>query len=85
MYKKAAQLLGLQPEEVMMVAAHNSDLVAARAVGFKTAFVYRTKEYGSIVKLLRFDLHICVLCNIIYYKKWSLYVNISNIPCIIIH
>jgi 2-haloacid dehalogenase len=45
-YLKAAQLLGLAPEEVMMVAAHNSDLIAAQDIGFRTAFVYRTTEYG---------------------------------------
>ena len=45
-YLRAAELLGLQPEQVMMVAAHNHDLLAARAVGFGTAFVYRTAEYG---------------------------------------
>ena len=32
----------------MMVAAHNSDLIAAKGVGFSTAFVYRTTEYGLI-------------------------------------
>ena len=45
-YLMAAKLLGLQADQVMMVAAHNQDLVAAQAVGFNTAFVYRTKEYG---------------------------------------
>ena len=30
----------------MMVAAHNDDLQAARSVGFRAAFVYRTEEYG---------------------------------------
>ena len=45
-YLKAASLLGLPPEEIMMVAAHNSDLLAAQTVGFKTAFVYRRTEYG---------------------------------------
>ena len=45
-YLTAAALLGLQPDQVMMVAAHNEDLRAARAVGFRTAFVYRTEEYG---------------------------------------
>ena len=45
-YLTAADLLGLAPKQVMMVAAHNSDLVAARAQGFATAFVYRTQEYG---------------------------------------
>ena len=45
-YLTAAALLGLQPEQVMMVAAHNEDLHGARSVGFRTAFVYRTEEYG---------------------------------------
>ena len=39
-------LLGLKPEEVMMVAAHISDLNAARSVGLQTGFIYRPKEYG---------------------------------------
>jgi len=38
-YLGAARLLGLPPEEVMMVAAHNHDLKAARKLGLKTAFV----------------------------------------------
>ena len=29
-----------------MVAAHNSDLVAAAGLGFRTAFVARPTEYG---------------------------------------
>ncbi len=45
-YLTAATHLGLAPEEIMMVAAHNNDLLAARAVGFKNAFVYRVTEYG---------------------------------------
>ncbi len=45
-YLRAADLLGLGPEQVMMVAAHNSDLLAAQSVGFRSAFVYRTEEYG---------------------------------------
>ena len=39
-------LLGLRPHQVMMVAAHNGDLLAATSVGFKTAFVPRPDEYG---------------------------------------
>jgi len=31
---------------VMMVAAHNSDLAAARACGLRTAFVPRPTEHG---------------------------------------
>ena len=45
-YLMAARLLGLRPQEVMMVAAHNVDLLAAAAVGFRTAFVPRPTEYG---------------------------------------
>jgi 2-haloacid dehalogenase len=46
-YQTAAALLGLQPAQVMMVAAHKNDLQAARAVGLKTAFVPRPGEFGA--------------------------------------
>jgi 2-haloacid dehalogenase len=45
-YLGAADALGLTPAEVMMVAAHKSDLRAAKACGLKTAFVRRQKEHG---------------------------------------
>ena len=45
-YLTTAALLGLKPEECMMTAAHNSDLVAASALGFRTAFVARPREHG---------------------------------------
>ena len=45
-YQIAADLLGLSPNEVMMVAAHPGDLRAAQAVGFQTALVPRPLEYG---------------------------------------
>jgi 2-haloacid dehalogenase len=45
-YLGAAEILGLKPAEVMMTAAHNSDLVAASKQGLRTAFVARPKEYG---------------------------------------
>lgn len=45
-YQMAANLLGLCPEQVMMVAAHKEDLRAAQEVGFRTAFVLRPLEYG---------------------------------------
>ena len=38
-YLRGAELLGLEPHEVMMVASHPSDLRAAMEVGFRTAFV----------------------------------------------
>lgn len=43
-YLGAAGLLGCRPAEVMMVAAHPSDLEAARACGLKTALVPRPTE-----------------------------------------
>ncbi len=45
-YLGAADLLGCQPSEVMMVAAHPNDLSAARACGLRTAFVPRPLENG---------------------------------------
>jgi 2-haloacid dehalogenase len=46
-YLGAMQLLGLEPAKVMMVAAHNYDLAAARSQGMVTAFVPRPQEYGE--------------------------------------
>ncbi len=45
-YLGACALLSLQPREVMLCAAHNDDLHAARALGLRTAFVARPTEYG---------------------------------------
>lgn len=45
-YRASAAALGLAPEAVMMVAAHNYDLAAARAAGLATAFVSRPDEHG---------------------------------------
>jgi 2-haloacid dehalogenase len=45
-YLKSAEALSLPPADCMMVAAHNSDLAAARALGLGTAFVARLDEYG---------------------------------------
>jgi len=46
-YQASATALGLAPAEVMMVAAHNGDLAAARGAGLKTAFFVRPAEHGS--------------------------------------
>ncbi len=45
-YLGACDMLGLKPEQVMMVAAHNNDLAAAQKCGLKTGFVPRITEYG---------------------------------------
>ena len=50
-YLGAAAMLGFEPAEVMMVAAHKDDLRAARACGLATAFVRRPKEKGPKVKV----------------------------------
>ena len=39
--------LDLKPEEVMMCAAHVSDLQAARGNGLRTGFIYRPDEFGN--------------------------------------
>lgn len=45
-YLTGARLLGVEPGQVMMVAAHPFDLQGARAAGFRTAFIDRPLEYG---------------------------------------
>ena len=45
-YLGAARLLDVPPEQVLMVAAHPSDLRAAAACGLKTAYVPRPLERG---------------------------------------
>ena len=45
-YLTAADLLGLEPSQVMMVAAHPGDLRAAASVGFRTALIPRPLERG---------------------------------------
>jgi len=45
-YRSAAELLALNPGEVVMVAAHVRDLRAAKAEGLRTAFVVRPDEFG---------------------------------------
>ena len=45
-YRMAARLLGIGDGELVLVAAHPSDLDAARAAGLMTAYVERPMEYG---------------------------------------
>ncbi|MGI9464254.1 MAG: haloacid dehalogenase type II [Aestuariivirgaceae bacterium] len=45
-YLRNIALLGLEPAQCMMVAAHNDDLKAASALGMSTAFVARPLEHG---------------------------------------
>jgi 2-haloacid dehalogenase len=43
-YLGAAEILGLEPSQVMMTAAHTGDLEAARKLGLRTAYVHRPNE-----------------------------------------
>ncbi|MFO1033500.1 MAG: haloacid dehalogenase type II [Hyphomicrobiales bacterium] len=45
-YLGVARMMDVKPSEVMMCAAHNYDLAAARKAGLATAFVPRTTEFG---------------------------------------
>ncbi len=45
-YQAAIAALGMQPHEVMMCAAHNDDLEAARKQGMRTAYINRPTECG---------------------------------------
>jgi len=50
-YLGAAAMLGFEPSEVMLVAAHKDDLRAAQACGLATAFVGRPREKGPKAKV----------------------------------
>ena len=45
-YQGAARLLGFEPAQLLMVAAHPSDLAAAARAGLRTAYVPRPLEHG---------------------------------------
>ncbi len=46
-YRTCCNALRLDPSDVMMVAAHNDDLVAASGAGLQTAFIPRPTEHGT--------------------------------------
>lgn len=48
-YLRTADLLGIAPGELCLVAAHHSDLSAARACGLQCAYIDRPMEYGGAV------------------------------------
>ena len=43
-YIHAAELIGVDPSEIIMCAAHTRDLRSAMSVGYHSAFVYRAGE-----------------------------------------
>ena len=45
-YLRPVALLGLEPGEVMLAAAHEADLAASRQAGLATAFIARPLEHG---------------------------------------
>ena len=46
-YLGVARIFDVVPEQVMMVAAHQDDLAAARALGLRTAYIERPLEFGA--------------------------------------
>ena len=46
-YLGTADIIGIAPKRLCLVAAHHSDLAAARACGLMTAYVDRPLEYGG--------------------------------------
>ncbi len=46
-YLATARFLSIDPSELCLVAAHHSDLAAARTAGLQTAYVDRPQEYGG--------------------------------------
>ena len=58
-YKEACDYLGLDVNEVALVAAHENDLLAAKKVGLKTFYVERQNEFRDYKKptnLKEFDI-----------------------------
>jgi 2-haloacid dehalogenase len=47
-YQSAAKLLNLNPSEILLVASHKYDLEAAHQCGFKTAYIFRPLEFGTV-------------------------------------
>jgi 2-haloacid dehalogenase len=47
-YLGVAQVFDVAPEEVMLCAAHQDDLDAARACGLQTAYIERPLEFGAL-------------------------------------
>lgn len=73
-YLGVAELLNVLPSQVMMVAAHHSDLEAARSCGLFTAYIERPFEYGSpqlknINPCAENDLHATDLLDLVHLLK----------------
>ncbi len=55
-YLGVADVFGVTPEQVMLVASHEDDLDAAAACGLQTAYVARPLEHGPGVQIKQGDL-----------------------------
>ncbi len=74
-YQTAPRLLGVNPEEILMVAAHASDLEGARQTGLRTGFLHRPWEFGpqeeapqrrqTNAQRQEFDLHVSDLDDLV--------------------
>ena len=73
-YLRTAGFLGIRPDELMLVAAHNGDLKAARSCGLRTAFVPRPTEHGpGQTKDLKpeADWDVVATDFVIWPRRWS--------------
>ena len=55
-YLGVAEIFEVAPQDVMLVAAHEDDLDAAKACGLQTAFIARPDEYGPDIRVPTGDL-----------------------------
>ena len=46
-YTNTARWLDLHPSRILLAATHNNDISAARANGYRTAYIYRPLEWGD--------------------------------------
>lgn len=73
-YLGVAELLNVQPNQVMMVAAHHDDLAAARECGLCTAYIERPLEFGAskikdVSPCIDNDLHATDLLDLVRQLK----------------
>ncbi|RAK99843.1 HAD-like protein [Aspergillus ibericus CBS 121593] len=58
-YRKALDLMQVEPEEAVMVAAHAYDLRAAKGVGMRTVYIYRrTEDLDEDMEAVRRDVDV---------------------------
>lgn len=65
-YQMAISSLGLLPDEIMMVAAHQYDLSAAQAQGMQTAFIARSSEPPPNAPNPAFDINVTTYGELVH-------------------